>query len=1102
MCGPELTCLYFTEAEVPIEKDPAKTAQKVHFEKPKFHKGNDGQPSLENGEDQSTERSRKRESAHIEKGKEPKEKTESDSDKDKDKKRKTSPKPHKKPAKKPQVQFELPENESVIDSEKHEMESALGKHSVEQNWQRVFPVKVLTVRFISLIAVSNEPSHSLVRRSVPILAFEYTTTSNKIPDDLDYGELAQATNELLESMYKWIFHSADGVEYVKTEVDRHTAIAPRLVRFYVSIYFRDGDGIVVPTQAQIEDLTTESLGDGSDFYNLYLSRLRNLPFGVFVTTTSVSFIGDAATLSRDRHNFPELDEDESNLTHVIAPLVFLLLALLVCVAACSCCQRRRRARKDKISQKKNSTPSNNPQKHDDVGMSDYRTSLFSGMSTTLRPDREMDENILEEELKAVMDGLEDVSLVDVEEDTEANSLADTAEVSQSQTENMSYEHDESKKPSFLAQQLKSFQERAVPIRSVGKLDAERESRTLSQTTDLSKVHYIEQGQSSAQTKKGSHTHFEQDGIPVKPTSESKEEYVSLREPSSEQPPRMYGLAPMKQASALVSKPERSDNEPTTESVTQKSVPSSPRSIQEAKVEATKTPITLRSLEPPHLAFPESSQLVSEAEGKEPATNSQDSTQKKRSTPVWASKGFLKPVKKENDAPVKKGKMPKHAGLVPKSASSPLKSAVYEDKGKGMKTPAKPLGTRKSRSSDYWIKKVDQENRRDTNRSDARLPDEELESLTNVSTGSAEKGPGTPEDTSELLMNANGKDLARTQGAKPDKGIELTTRVKQLQNLFTEKQEQMQTSHNESKQRKRIEDKDGEVRPHADPRVAVVSDVTRSTSGSIDGEQHSTATESSTALEDGRSTVDEQTTKNEPPSPNRLKKSSPTSSRMEAKLSSELGVSRCIENGVTMTATSLQPRASGIPPNMISKESLPLVDEAILSKQLEPHKKADSVAKPSSESTSVLSQKRPSADMSNSVVDDTETIPRRLLRASSSPPRTKIKENQLEVTGIDDVVQLKPSPQTKAPHETVDSLEEPSSEAEPSWLQKRPSPSAVEEQSGEQSKWPKKQNVTANVVDRDEKTPTPQTTLSPSEEVSGTTPEWLQKYAQMGIQSGN
>ena len=211
---------------------------------------------------------------------------------------------------------------------------------------------------------------------------------------------------------------------------RYTVLAPTLVKFDVTLHFQEGDGVFVPTQADIQAAIDEQLYEGSDYANLYLNRLRNNAFGIFTTTTSFRVVtngNDLEQLEEDLNEKQGIDDfsndsGPSSWINLVALVALLVLSLLLCVALCTCYRRRRR-RSQRLERNKRSERSRvesrdptDPENDSTTGISEYRTNMFSDQEASLRSLQitpQDDENKLQNELDQVMDALEDVPLDEI-----------------------------------------------------------------------------------------------------------------------------------------------------------------------------------------------------------------------------------------------------------------------------------------------------------------------------------------------------------------------------------------------------------------------------------------------------------------------------------------------------------------------------------------------------------------------------------------------------------------------------------------------------------------------------------------------------------------
>jgi hypothetical protein len=270
---------------------------------------------------------------------------------------------------------------------------------------------------------------NLVERKLSVLALEYNTTSQQLPSEIDYVELSRVTANLLSNMYSWYFTNIKVVKYKKLDVQRYTAIGPRLVQFEVTVTFHESEGIVVPSIGQVEAVVEHGLAEGSDYYDIYLYQLQSMPFGVFSSTTSFRAITDAESLRLliDK-NLPEIEEAETQDTKLFTLLAAAaaVTALLICVATWSYARSRHRSaaleQLDDIQAKAMDEYRKGYETQDEssTAVADFRTSSFSDSqsrfpATFVENSFTGEEEALEYEIKAVMGIFEDVSLADGDE---------------------------------------------------------------------------------------------------------------------------------------------------------------------------------------------------------------------------------------------------------------------------------------------------------------------------------------------------------------------------------------------------------------------------------------------------------------------------------------------------------------------------------------------------------------------------------------------------------------------------------------------------------------------------------------------------------------
>lgn len=175
----------------------------------------------------------------------------------------------------------------------------------------------------------------IVQKKVPVFAFEYTTSSNQIPTEIDYVELSRVTSEILSAMYGWYFNNVKVVSFVDVKVNRYIQVDSRIVQFDISLTFKQEEGVIIPSTGQIEAVAQLGFAPGSDYHALYLKRLQTSSFGVFATTSELRCITDASDLA----HLPSESGEDTPSNGNSSKFTGLVLALVVAVTlgAFVCC---------------------------------------------------------------------------------------------------------------------------------------------------------------------------------------------------------------------------------------------------------------------------------------------------------------------------------------------------------------------------------------------------------------------------------------------------------------------------------------------------------------------------------------------------------------------------------------------------------------------------------------------------------------------------------------------------------------------------------------------------------------------------------------------
>jgi hypothetical protein len=265
----------------------------------------------------------------------------------------------------------------------------------------------------------------LEERSLSLAAFEYVTLSIENPGKQDYEELARVTAEIFDETYESYFEDTADVKYDFVELQRYTPLTPRLVQFKVSTYFHRPE--LIPSLLEIEDIASQGLKSGSEYYNRYLTKLRGSNSPVFSTVTSVRFINNQADLKVAEARTSEEEDQVSwwseSFINFMVPIVVAFFALFTCIFCVRYCRERRRPLTlEELEELEAKVAINrdleNASASSSTYASEYRMSVFSDCETeektmntdTKRAMSDICELSLEDELDHVMDELEEVPL--------------------------------------------------------------------------------------------------------------------------------------------------------------------------------------------------------------------------------------------------------------------------------------------------------------------------------------------------------------------------------------------------------------------------------------------------------------------------------------------------------------------------------------------------------------------------------------------------------------------------------------------------------------------------------------------------------------------
>ena len=255
-----------------------------------------------------------------------------------------------------------------------------------------------------------------------MVAFEYQTTSKATPSQEEYEELAQVTADVMDELYEWFYSEVAEVDYYFTNVEQFTVLAPRALKYGVSLYFKLPS--YIPTTTELDAIATQGMAQDAEFARLYVGHLRQMNSPVFSTTTSIRFINDEEEV--EEVTVKPIFGTSKNLVPIIVPSVLgAVLLCFCCVLYRYCIGESRAMTMDELRdlEYKASNKRANEDGESSTYVSDYRTATFSEDHHTVRridtQDHGDDDNkslkSMTTEMEEVMDNiknLEDVSLDD------------------------------------------------------------------------------------------------------------------------------------------------------------------------------------------------------------------------------------------------------------------------------------------------------------------------------------------------------------------------------------------------------------------------------------------------------------------------------------------------------------------------------------------------------------------------------------------------------------------------------------------------------------------------------------------------------------------
>jgi hypothetical protein len=232
-------------------------------------------------------------------------------------------------------------------------------------------------------------------RALSLAAFKFELVSIAAITENDYERLMNVTQEAFDDLYRAFFSKLDDVSYVTTNVHQYGVLAPSLVRFEVSVQF-DANSTSIPSVEQVEVIASEGFADGGEANARYLQLLNDMEFSPFATTTSVRYIEDSVVLQDVK--ITSVDENiqgGSQPLKVVLPIASMAVLFIVITAACIRKQNQihgitRNEEHDMNGTMNNKTCDVEVGSVESTHVSEYRTSVFSDDGIERENERELE----------------------------------------------------------------------------------------------------------------------------------------------------------------------------------------------------------------------------------------------------------------------------------------------------------------------------------------------------------------------------------------------------------------------------------------------------------------------------------------------------------------------------------------------------------------------------------------------------------------------------------------------------------------------------------------------------------------------------------------
>jgi hypothetical protein len=210
---------------------------------------------------------------------------------------------------------------------------------------------------------------NIVGRPIEVLAFDYSTRSNKLPSEVETLYLVHLTEQFLDNMYAKTFEGVETIKFEGLEVQRYKPISSRMIQFEITALFQATNDSSAPAIAEVKNVVQEGMKHGGAFYADYLTSLEQMPFDVFSTTVSCHVVTDADELE-SLMNFQAGRVDDDRPPVVLLCAVFMAsLSVCVCLVTWFHCVRRAKNK----SATEYATPYNSE------GITNFKTATFDDL---------------------------------------------------------------------------------------------------------------------------------------------------------------------------------------------------------------------------------------------------------------------------------------------------------------------------------------------------------------------------------------------------------------------------------------------------------------------------------------------------------------------------------------------------------------------------------------------------------------------------------------------------------------------------------------------------------------------------------------------------